>query len=146
MFHKKRVKEAQWSGLQKIVQTISFVWKELIGFHYYPSKFIEFHLLWKIATIWTHKCLQSKKLLFMIFWTILDHPDHCAFSAASSLLKNVWRPSSRELNDFTLYFCNNEPSKNKHFLILLSSLASQSSQTWAELAVLFSRQILNPLF
>ena len=29
---------------------------------------------------------------------------------------------------FTLYFYNNEPSKNKHFLILLSSLARNSQE------------------
>ena len=30
--------------------------------------------------------------------------------------------------DHTLYFCNNEASKNKHFLILLSSLARNSQE------------------
>ena len=33
-----------------------------------------------------------------------------------------------DFNYYTLYFYNNEPSKNKHFLILLSSLARNSQK------------------
>ena len=40
--------------------------------------------------------------------------------------------------DVTLYFYNNEPSKNKHFLILFSSLARNSKEPILKISFQFS--------